>query len=70
MRLAYYAGALAVFVFGVSYASVPLYKVFCSMTGFGGTTQRMSINSAATIKPVTNGRVIKVDFTANVHRYV
>ncbi|HWB48306.1 MAG TPA: cytochrome c oxidase assembly protein [Stellaceae bacterium] len=27
---------------GLSFASVPLYKVFCAATGYGGTTQRAS----------------------------
>ena len=27
---------------GLSFASVPLYRVFCAATGFGGTTQRAS----------------------------
>ena len=67
MRVAYYAGAFAVFFFGATYASVPMYKVFCQMTGFGGTTQRLDVVSAARIKPMTTGRVITVDFTANVH---
>lgn len=31
--VASYCGAVAVFILGVAYASVPLYKVFCSMTG-------------------------------------
>ena len=25
---------------GLTYASVPLYNLFCAVTGFGGTTQR------------------------------
>ena len=25
---------------GLSFASVPLYRLFCPATGFGGTTQR------------------------------
>ena len=25
---------------GLSFASVPLYRLFCAATGFGGTTQR------------------------------
>ena len=33
MVVAWYCAALATFILGVSYASVPLYKVFCSMTG-------------------------------------
>lgn len=67
MRIAYYMAALAVFVFGTSYASVPLYKVFCQMTGFGGTTQRATESRAATVQPVKGGRVLRVDFAANLH---
>jgi cytochrome c oxidase assembly protein subunit 11 len=59
--------AVAVLVFGVSYASVPLYKVFCQMTGFGGTTQRVDESSATTVKPVDGGKVLRVDFTCSVH---
>ena len=28
-----------VLMLGLSYASVPLYEIFCRVTGFGGTTQ-------------------------------
>ena len=28
-----------VFMLGLSYAAVPLYDLFCRVTGFGGTTQ-------------------------------
>jgi cytochrome c oxidase assembly protein subunit 11 len=28
---------------GMSYAAVPLYKLFCAVTGFGGTTQRADV---------------------------
>ena len=66
-RVAYYMGAVAVFVFGLSYASVPLYKLFCQVTGFGGTTQRADDTKASTIKPVDGAGVIKVDFTGDVH---
>ena len=31
---------------GMAYASVPLYKLFCQVTGYGGTTQ--ATNDAAT----------------------
>jgi len=67
MKVAYYVGGAAVLVFGAAYASVPLYKVFCQMTGFGGTTQRADEVKAATIKPVDGGRVLRVDFTSSVH---
>ena len=31
-----------VFMLGLSYAAVPLYDLFCRVTGFGGTTQNAS----------------------------
>ncbi len=67
MKTAYYIGAAALFVFGLSYASVPLYKVFCTLTGFGGTTQVASEEKARSIVPVENGKIVKIYFTANVH---
>ncbi len=66
-RVAYKFGAVAMLVFGMAYASVPLYKVFCQVTGFGGTVQRADDVSASTVKPVEGGNVIRVDFTASVH---
>lgn len=33
-------GAVVAGMVGLSFASVPLYRVFCAATGFGGTTQR------------------------------
>lgn len=65
MKVAYYVSAIAVFIFGLSYASVPLYKVFCQMTGYGGTTQRA--DASKVVEPVKGARIIKVDFVANTH---
>jgi cytochrome c oxidase assembly protein subunit 11 len=46
---------------GLSYASVPLYQMFCRVTGYGGTTQ------VATQAPLTHGaRTLGVRFDANV----
>ena len=67
MDVAYYMTALSIAIFGLSYASVPLYKAFCQMTGFGGTTRRADENTASTVKPVENGQIIRIDFTSNVH---
>jgi cytochrome c oxidase assembly protein subunit 11 len=33
-------GAVVAGMVGLSFASVPLYRMFCAATGFGGTTQR------------------------------
>ena len=46
VQLAWYATAIVVGVVGATYASVPLYKVFCQTTGFGGTTQRVQVGDA------------------------
>ncbi|MGC0372394.1 MAG: hypothetical protein DGJ47_001107 [Rickettsiaceae bacterium] len=46
----------------LSFASVPIYNLFCKATGFGGTTQR----SNAYIKPTKGTRKLKVEFDANV----
>ncbi len=45
----------------LSYAAVPLYKMFCQATGYGGTTQR-----AEKAPDVVLDRVITVRFDANV----
>lgn len=41
VRFAWYLAAVVVGAVGATYAAVPLYKVFCQTTGFGGTTQRL-----------------------------
>ena len=48
---------------GLAYASVPLYALFCQVTGFGGTTQRAE---AAPVRQVD--RSIKVRFNADVNQ--
>lgn len=40
VRTAIFAAAAVVGMGGVGFASVPLYRVFCQVTGFAGTTQR------------------------------
>lgn len=46
---------------GAAYAAVPLYQLFCAVTGYGGTTQRAE---AAPVQPIE--RRIKVRFDGNV----
>ena len=38
-RLLAAVAVLVASMVGLAYASVPLYKLFCQVTGFGGTTQ-------------------------------
>ncbi|AZO78753.1 MULTISPECIES: cytochrome c oxidase assembly protein [unclassified Bosea (in: a-proteobacteria)] len=46
---------------GLSFAAVPLYNLFCKVTGFGGTPM---VGTAATGK--TSERIVSVAFDANV----
>lgn len=48
---------------GLSYAAVPLYQIFCQVTGYGGTTQR-----AETTPDTVLDRKITVRFDANTAR--
>ncbi|MFD2238602.1 cytochrome c oxidase assembly protein [Aureimonas populi] len=45
---------------GAAYASVPLYELFCQVTGYGGTTQRAEANAAG-----VSDRAITVRFDSN-----
>ena len=55
-------GALA--MLGLGFASVPLYRMFCQATGFGGTTQRATAAQAAAVK--STARPITIRFDGNV----
>ena len=55
-------GGLAVGMVGLAFAAVPLYRLFCQVTGFGGTTQ-----VAETAPAEVGERVIKVRFNADLH---
>lgn len=46
---------------GVSYASVPLYDMFCRVTGYGGTTQRADQAAEHVLD-----RVVTIRFDANI----
>jgi cytochrome c oxidase assembly protein subunit 11 len=61
-RTAMIAAAIVAAMVGLAYASVPLYRMFCQVTGFGGTTQ-MKVGGEA---PGAVGRLISVRFDANV----
>jgi len=60
LRVALLAAGVAVGMVGLSYASVPLYRLFCQVTGFGGTTQR-----AETAPEKTVDKLVSVRFDAN-----
>jgi cytochrome c oxidase assembly protein subunit 11 len=39
-KVAFMSAIVVAAMVGLAYASVPLYRLFCQVTGFGGTTQR------------------------------
>jgi cytochrome c oxidase assembly protein subunit 11 len=55
-------GVLAVcFMGGLGFASVPLYRMFCQVTGLNGTTQRADEAPGAIV-----GSQVKVSFDSNI----
>ncbi len=48
---------------GLGFASVPLYRIFCEQTGFGGTTQRAQ--AGVTVREAT-GHQLSIRFDSNV----
>uniref|UniRef100_A0A7S3D2Y2 Uncharacterized protein n=1 Tax=Palpitomonas bilix TaxID=652834 RepID=A0A7S3D2Y2_9EUKA len=70
---AMYTVAAIIGAIGVSYAAVPLYRLFCQATGFGGTTKDghnvgddRDYTDAAT--PKDSRRQVTVKFTSQVHK--
>lgn len=59
--LALNCAILVIAMFGLAYASVPLYRLFCQVTGFGGTTQEALVAPGA-----VSGHVINVRFNADI----
>jgi len=56
---------IALVMFGFGYALVPLYEVFCRVTGFGGKTD--IIQEAAASKATLVDRDVDVTFTSHTH---
>lgn len=60
---AYVMAGIAVFMLLLSFASVPLYRIFCQQTGFGGTPKIVGVLRSQPLE-----RKIRVQFNADVHR--
>ena len=59
----------AVAMLGMGYAAVPLYELFCQVTGFGGTTQRATESEAdlaARMGAAAGGQQMSVRFDGTV----
>ncbi len=62
LKVAVVTASIAAGMVGVAYAAVPLYQLFCQVTGFGGTTQR-----AEAASDVVLDRTVRVTFDANIN---
>lgn len=60
-RIVIACAAFTLSMLGMSFAAVPLYNLFCRVTGYGGTTQRVEQMSDTILD-----RTVKVRFDANV----
>ena len=63
-KVAMMAATFAAFMLAMGFAAVPLYRMFCAATGFGGTTQRA--NAAEAAKVQVSDQHISVRFDGNV----
>ncbi|KYN96335.1 putative cytochrome c oxidase assembly protein COX11 [Plasmodium gaboni] len=57
--------SLSAIMFGLSFAFVPLYQLFCQSTGYGGTVQkRLDIGKIFNRKKDEKNRLIEINFTS------
>ena len=61
LRVALAMGTIVAAMAGLAFAAVPLYRVFCQVTGYGGTTQRAEI-----VPDHIGKRMVTVRFNADV----
>lgn len=62
---------IALAMLGLGFAAVPLYRLFCQVTGFNGTTQRATVSQAvdaAKFAESAGGRTISIRFDSQVER--
>ncbi len=65
-RTVIWLAAVTGLMFGFGYALVPLYNVFCEITGLNGKTGRVSAETAARVV-VDESRLVTIEFVTNVN---
>ncbi|XP_058803872.1 cytochrome c oxidase assembly protein COX11, mitochondrial isoform X1 [Phymastichus coffea] len=58
-----YVTAIGILAVGLTYAAVPLYRIFCQAFGYGGTTGH-DTSKISDMKPIKH-RVLKIKFNAD-----
>lgn len=62
----YYAAGVTVLTVGLSYAAVPLYRMFCSSFAYGGTTGVQHDGSKIEEMQKVPDRILKIKFNADL----
>ncbi|VDL59423.1 unnamed protein product [Hymenolepis diminuta] len=68
----YYSTAAGIFMLGLGYAGVPLYRIYCAKTGRGSNTEGARIEVSdfiALMKPVRERRVT-IEFSADTYSHM
>lgn len=61
----YYVTATGIIVVGLSYAAVPLYRIFCQAYSYGGTTATGHDADKVESMPVVKSKLFKIKFNAD-----
>ncbi|MCJ1259399.1 Cytochrome c oxidase assembly protein cox11, mitochondrial [Lignoscripta atroalba] len=67
----YYSLSIILGTVAISYGSVPMYKMICQQTGWGGQPIKASVHSSAEdpasrLQPVTSSRRLRITFNGSV----
>lgn len=65
-KASYYAASIAVAMFGLSFAAVPLYKLYCQVTGKPGQAVKEENNKVAVMDKIED-QPLTIRFDANTH---
>ena len=60
-KVAIICAAMTLGMLGMSFAAVPLYQIFCQVTGYGGTTQKADDTTGVVLN-----KKITIRFDANI----
>ena len=64
-RVGLMAAGVALWMLALGYAAVPLYRIFCQATGYGGTPARASEAQASGVQALA-GRTMSIRFDSNI----
>lgn len=65
-KAGYYSASIAMAMFAASFAAVPLYKIYCQVTGKGGQAFKDEENKIVSMKKDAK-RLLTIHFDANTH---